>query len=110
MGRGWWERLDWTGHPRTGGDLQLPSSGAWTLTKKPRCFTSGSTGPAKGVRYSHRILIAQTRLIRDLYDIQPGEVDMPGLPVFALGHGGHRARASHRAHPTRGFDPQRWWD
>lgn len=47
-------------------------------------FTSGSTGPAKGVLYTHGIFDAQVRLIRDQYGIEPGEVDMPMLPVFAL--------------------------
>jgi len=47
-------------------------------------FTSGSTGPAKGVLYSHGVFDAQVRLVRDTYDIQPGEVDLPMLPVFAL--------------------------
>ncbi len=47
-------------------------------------FTSGSTGPAKGVLYEHGMFDAQVRMIRDLYDIRPGEVDLPGLPIFAL--------------------------
>lgn len=47
-------------------------------------FTSGSTGPAKGVLYDHGMFDAQARMIRDLYDIRPGEVDLPGLPIFAL--------------------------
>lgn len=47
-------------------------------------FTSGSTGPAKGVLYTHGIFEAQVRLIRDKYGICQGEVDMPMLPVFAL--------------------------
>lgn len=47
-------------------------------------FTSGSTGPAKGVLYSHGMFDAQVRMIRDLYDIRPGEIDLPGLPIFAL--------------------------
>lgn len=47
-------------------------------------FTSGSTGPAKGVLYTHGIFDAQVRLIRDTYNIQPGEMDLPMLPVFAL--------------------------
>lgn len=47
-------------------------------------FTSGSTGPAKGVRYEHGQFDAQVRLIRNYFQIQPGEVDLPMLPVFAL--------------------------
>ncbi len=47
-------------------------------------FTSGSTGAPKGVCYEHGMFEAQVQLIRDTYDIQPGEVDLPMLPIFAL--------------------------
>lgn len=47
-------------------------------------FTSGSTGPPKGVLYQHGQFDAQIRQIREAYDILPGEVDLPMLPIFAL--------------------------
>jgi acyl-CoA synthetase (AMP-forming)/AMP-acid ligase II len=47
-------------------------------------FTSGSTGAPKGVAYTHGMFDAQIELVRATYGIQPGEVDMPMLPVFAL--------------------------
>lgn len=47
-------------------------------------FTSGSTGPAKGARYSHRIYASQTRFIQEMYGIEAGEIDVPGLSVFGL--------------------------
>ncbi len=47
-------------------------------------FTSGSTGPPKGVAYEHGMFDAQVELLRDFYDIRPGEVDLPGFPLFAL--------------------------
>jgi acyl-CoA synthetase (AMP-forming)/AMP-acid ligase II len=47
-------------------------------------FTSGSTGPPKGVVYEHGMFDAQVDLLRDFYDIKPGEVDLPGFPLFAL--------------------------
>lgn len=47
-------------------------------------FTSGSTGPPKGVVYTHEIFTAQVEHIRTLYGIQPGEVDLPTFPLFAL--------------------------
>ena len=47
-------------------------------------FTSGSTGVAKGVVYTHAIFAAQVDLLRRLYDIQPGEVDLPTFPLFGL--------------------------
>jgi olefin beta-lactone synthetase len=47
-------------------------------------FTSGSTGAPKGVCYEHGMFDAQVRLIGRTYDIQPGEIDLPLLPIFAL--------------------------
>ncbi len=47
-------------------------------------FTSGSTGPPKGVVYEHGMFAAQVDLLRTRFDIQPGEVDLPAFPLFAL--------------------------
>ncbi|MCL2457505.1 MAG: fatty acid CoA ligase family protein [Desulfobulbus sp.] len=47
-------------------------------------FTTGSTGPPKGVAYTHGIFHAQLRMIRDYYGIGPGDVDQPGFPLFGL--------------------------
>lgn len=47
-------------------------------------FTTGSTGPAKGVLYRHGNFARQVDEIRSMYGIQPGEVDLPGFPLFAL--------------------------
>ncbi|MFP6900532.1 MAG: fatty acid CoA ligase family protein, partial [Opitutales bacterium] len=47
-------------------------------------FTSGSTGPPKGVRYEHGMFDAQVRIIRERYGISKGEIDLTLLPVFAL--------------------------
>jgi olefin beta-lactone synthetase len=47
-------------------------------------FTSGSTGAPKGVCYEHGMFEAQVRLIRAAYAIEPGETDLPLLPIFAL--------------------------
>jgi olefin beta-lactone synthetase len=47
-------------------------------------FTTGSTGPPKGVLYSHRNFDAQVEQIRDFYDIQRGEIDIPCFPLFGL--------------------------
>jgi acyl-coenzyme A synthetase/AMP-(fatty) acid ligase len=47
-------------------------------------FTSGSTGAPKGVCYEHGMFEAQVGFIRETYGIEPGEVDLPLLPVFAL--------------------------
>lgn len=47
-------------------------------------FTTGSTGPPKGVLYTHGNFDAQVDEIRDFYRIEPGEVDLPGFPLFGL--------------------------
>jgi len=47
-------------------------------------FTTGSTGPAKGVVYTHGAFDSQVRCIRDHFNIQPGEIDLPTFPLFAL--------------------------
>ncbi len=47
-------------------------------------FTSGSTGTPKGVVYTHRNFLAQVEALKNLYDIQPGEVDLATFPLFAL--------------------------
>ena len=47
-------------------------------------FTSGSTGPPKGVLYSHRMFFQQVELLRRMYDIEQGEMDLPTFPLFAL--------------------------
>ena len=47
-------------------------------------FTSGSTGVPKGAVYSHGNFIAQVEALRDIYQIVPGEIDLPTFPLFAL--------------------------
>ena len=47
-------------------------------------FTSGSTGVPKGVEYLHRHFLAQVDLLREAFALQPGHVNMPTFPPFAL--------------------------
>ncbi len=47
-------------------------------------FTSGSTGPAKGVLYHHGAFAAQIEALKSLCRIQPGEIDLACFPLFAL--------------------------
>ncbi|MDL5154455.1 fatty acid CoA ligase family protein [Actinomycetospora termitidis] len=47
-------------------------------------FTSGSTGPPKGVEHHDDGLLAQADLVRDLYGLGPGDVSLATFPPFAL--------------------------
>ncbi len=47
-------------------------------------FTSGSTGPPKGVAYTHGMFDAQRRALAAMYDFRAGEVDLACFPLFAL--------------------------
>jgi acyl-CoA synthetase (AMP-forming)/AMP-acid ligase II len=47
-------------------------------------FTSGSTGVPKGAVYSHGNFCAQVEMLRQVYEICPGEIDLPTFPLFAL--------------------------
>lgn len=47
-------------------------------------FTTGSTGPPKGVLYRHRNFLQQCEQIRDYFQIAPGSTDVSGFPLFAL--------------------------
>ena len=47
-------------------------------------FTTGSTGPAKGVVYTHGNFNAQIKQIQDHFQIGPDEIDLPTFPLFAL--------------------------
>jgi acyl-CoA synthetase (AMP-forming)/AMP-acid ligase II len=71
-----------SGAQAANGSFQIADSRATDLAAI--LFTSGSTGAPKGVCYEHGMFEAQLRLLRDAYGIEPGEVDLPLLPVFAL--------------------------
>ncbi|MEI8040182.1 MAG: fatty acid CoA ligase family protein [Verrucomicrobiota bacterium] len=47
-------------------------------------FTSGSTGVPKGAVYTHGIFESQVQKLKAVYGIQPGEIDLPTFPLFAL--------------------------
>jgi acyl-CoA synthetase (AMP-forming)/AMP-acid ligase II len=47
-------------------------------------FTSGSTGPAKGVMYTHGMFAAQVAALKRVFDYRPGEVDLAAFPLFSL--------------------------
>lgn len=47
-------------------------------------FTTGSTGHAKGVVYTHGMFDAQIRHIKSHFNIAEDEIDLPTFPLFAL--------------------------
>ncbi len=47
-------------------------------------FTTGSTGPPKGVLYTHRTFNSQIDQLVEHYHIQPGGKDLSGFPLFGL--------------------------
>ncbi len=47
-------------------------------------FTTGSTGPAKGVVYTHGNFVAQIKQIQDHFQLEPDEIDLPTFPLFAI--------------------------
>ncbi len=47
-------------------------------------FTSGSTGIPKGAVYTHEVFNAQVNILREDYNITPGEKDLATFPLFAL--------------------------
>lgn len=47
-------------------------------------FTTGSTGPPKGVLYTHRTFNSQVDALIEHYGIAPGRCDMSGFPLFGL--------------------------
>ncbi len=47
-------------------------------------FTTGSTGPPKGVLYTHQTFLSQIDLIAGRYEVPPGGVDLSCFPLFGL--------------------------
>ncbi len=47
-------------------------------------FTSGSTGPAKGVIYTHGNFSAQVVSLRETYGYRSGQIDVAAFPPFSL--------------------------
>jgi len=83
--RGWWGGLgidDVLARGRAAPLRELGASGPDEVAAI--VFTSGSTGPPKGVVYRHRNFSAQVEAIREAYAIEPGEINLPTFPLFAL--------------------------
>ncbi|MCM2373533.1 fatty acid CoA ligase family protein [Rhodopirellula sp. ICT_H3.1] len=64
------------------GDVSLPKLGA--ESEAAVIFTTGSTGPPKGVAYTHGTFHAQIDRIAQRYQIQRGSRDLACFPLFGL--------------------------
>jgi olefin beta-lactone synthetase len=73
--------LDQVGSVDRGPFPTAPTTGA---SEAAIAFTSGSTGIPKGVIYRHGMFGAQIELLKTVLGIEPGEVDLALLYIFAL--------------------------
>lgn len=81
-------KLGWGGHTLASVEAARaePFEPVATYARDPAAilFTSGSTGPPKGVLYTHGIFDAQVRYLNEHYGYTPDEVDLATFPLFAL--------------------------
>jgi olefin beta-lactone synthetase len=78
-----WNGLTLDGLRRLGSDAPICRS-ASADDPAAIIFTTGSTGPPKGVLYRHGNFDHQVTELADFYGIEPGEIDLPGFPLFGL--------------------------
>jgi acyl-CoA synthetase (AMP-forming)/AMP-acid ligase II len=83
-------RLFWSGSTlgqvKNAGQSESPYQMAATDADETAAilFTSGSTGTPKGAVYTHSNFAAQVEIIRNTFQIEAGEIDLPTFPLFAL--------------------------
>lgn len=81
-------RLCWGGATldeiRDGSDAPFEAADTLATETAAILFTSGSTGPAKGVIYEHAMFDAQVDYLASHYQYTPSETDLATFPLFAL--------------------------
>ena len=71
-------------------DASTDESSEYTMYDAPEdemaaiIFTSGGTGKPKGVIYTHKIFIEQTRLLQEMYSLTSDDVDCPCFSLFSF--------------------------
>lgn len=81
-------RLLWGGH--TLSDLRDLSTDPFAIAPTASdelaaiLFTTGSTGPAKGVEYEHAMFDVQCSLLQETFGMGDDDIDLPTFPLFAL--------------------------
>lgn len=82
-------RFGWGGHTLARLESAAPADPFPMADTRPDehaaiLFTSGSTGSPKGAQYTHGIFSSQVDVLREVYNIEPGEFDLATFPLFAL--------------------------
>ncbi|MER8184431.1 fatty acid CoA ligase family protein [Kitasatospora sp. NPDC094015] len=81
-------RYAWGGHTLTALRTRQPAGQAPPAVRGGDLmmigFTTGSTGPAKGVEYTHRSAAAMARAVRAAHDRDRDEVSLVTLPLYGM--------------------------